>query len=304
MIIIGDPTDPHVAAVARLVEGVAIFDASSLTSRPYRLRPESFSVGDLTVDADRPTRGWIRRLAPAEWSHAVVTGSQQGAARAASVSLLAGVARCPGLDWLTPLDPQLIAESKLVQLRAAAIVGVRAPRTVVTGAAAPARESVGRDAVIKPLGPGNYTRADGSEAVVFATATDLDDPSFADLGPTPFLVQERIDARTHYRVVTVVDRCWVASLPAGEYPMDWRSDARAHHSFIYEAAPDGRLVEGALAMARQLHLGYSSQDWVEDSDGDVVVLDVNPGGQWAFLPDPVPGDVARALATWLEGIPS
>ena len=32
-------------------------------------------------------------------------------------------------------------------------------------------------------------------------------------------------------------------------------------------------------------LGFTSQDWVLDSQGDAIFLELNPNGQWLFVDD-------------------
>ena len=105
------------------------------------------------------------------------------------------------------------------------------------------------------------------------------------------------------RVVTVGGRSWVAGLEAAERPLDWRSQAEAHSSFIAFTQTDERVGTLATELAADLGLGYSSQDWVETLEGELVLLDVNPGGQWLFLPSPIAEEVALAIAAWLRGAP-
>ncbi len=243
----------------------------------------------------------MRRLAPADWGHGDAIGSHAAVAQAAAVSLIAGIARVPGIDWLTPIDPLLICESKLLQIRIADRLGIATPRTVVTNKVDTAVRELGHNVVIKPLGPGHFTTSDGTPAVVYATAVDLLSPDFQDLGPTPFLLQERITASTHLRVVTVRGQCWVAELDADSVPLDWRAEEAAHSSFRATYGTHDTVAKAAARLADDLGLGYSSQDWILTPSGDEVLLDVNPAGQWLFLPEPIASAVSAAIASWLNG---
>jgi hypothetical protein len=301
-LIVGDPSDPHVTAVAEHVADVVVFDAATLADHDYLLAGDSLDVGQFSLRPGEHVRGWIRRLAPAAWGHGVPSGSHAAVVHAASLSLLAAVTRLPGVEWLTDVDPLMVSESKLVQSRTAATLGIRMPATVVTNQSEQARSRLGRHVVIKPLGPGQFTQADGTEAVVFAQRVDLDDPAFRDLGDTPFLIQEVIDAVRHFRVVTVGTRVWITELVADGLPLDWRSQPEAHDSFVATKSPPTGLARSAVGIARELRLGYSSQDWAEDqTTRQPVLLDVNPGGQWLFLPEPVATEAARAIGAWLSG---
>jgi hypothetical protein len=150
--------------------------------------------------------------------------------------------------------------------------------------------------VLKPLGPGNF-EADGRQYVAFARTIRVADLGEADLLEAPFLAQETIGARLHLRVATVGGRAWVAELDGVGLPLDWREHAPAHYSF--RASPDWPAVErNAVALAAALRVGFSCQDWVVDDNGPVF-LDLNPGGQWLFLPDVISKEIAHMLADWL-----
>lgn len=281
---------------------VTVVDAATLSGIDFLLTDEGLDLRDgETTFSSGAARGWLRRLAPADWSHGHPAGSRHAVAQAATVSLLAGIARVQGIHWLTHIDPLLIGESKLVQIQAARKMGLRTPKTLVTGSRDRAEHALGRRVVIKPLGPGHFTTDDGTGAVVFATSVDLRDPDFSDLGPTPFLIQEQIPAKRHLRVVTVDDQCWVAELNADGRPMDWRAQDVAHQSF---QVPDGDYPDvkaSATSLALKLGLGYSSQDWIVTPDDAKVLLDVNPAGQWLFLPEVLGSEVSSAIASWLRG---
>lgn len=304
VIIIGDLSDPHVDVVVAHLDSAVVLDAATFSSRPYWLTDNACELGDLSIGADHPTRGWIRRLAPASWSVGVVAGTHAAVAQAAQLSLIAALGRSPGITWLSSLDSLLVGESKIVQAQAASRLDIRTPRTVVTNCREQAEGRLGRHVVIKPLGPSQFTQGDGTEAVVFATSVDLADPRFADLGPTPFLIQELIPVSCHMRVVTVGGRSWIAGLEAAGRPLDWRSQAEAHSSFVAWAGADEPVGTLATDLAAELGLGYSSQDWVKTLEGDLVLLDVNPGGQWLFLPSPIAEEVPLAIAEWLTGAPN
>lgn len=303
ILIIGDRADPHVQDVIKHLNParVAVTDAAAISETDYRLTEDHLELTDQqTVFSSGAASGWVRRLAPPAWGHGQLTGSRQAAAQAATISLIAGMTRVQGIAWLTQIDPLLIAESKLVQIQAAKTLGIRTPSTLVTGSNAHARRHLGSQVVIKPLGPGHFTTDEGTGAVAYATAVDLKDPDFADLGPTPFLIQEQIRAHTHLRVVTVNDRCWVAELSAEGRPMDWRAQDVAHQSFEASRHDRRSVTAAATKLALSLGLGYSSQDWIVTPDNSEVLLDVNPAGQWLFLPESQGSDVSRAIATWLS----
>jgi len=282
--------------------GTIVIDAASLPDTLHHLDLQHISLLDqcgrpVRLGVDNPARGWIRRLAPAGWDTGTVLGGPAAAALAARMTLLAALLRDDSITWLTPVDALFAAENKIVQYRTARAASVRTPTTVVNGTAADLAAVLGEPFVVKPLGPGNFTGSDGQEHVVHARTVNAADLVGTDLLDAPFLAQQRLTARTHLRIATVADRAWTAELDATGLPLDWRRSPAAHHAF----RPSSRWPQAeraALELAARLGTGFTCQDWIVDADGPVF-LDLNPGGQWLFLPDGATAQIADRLADWL-----
>lgn len=216
------------------------------------------------------------------------------------MTALAAVVRQAGTAWLCDVDALFAAENKIMQYRAADALGLRTPATLVGGDPAVLAAELGEPFVVKPLGPGNFTADDGREEVIHTQAVTAAQLTGTDLLDAPFLAQQLLTARTHLRIVTVADRAWTAELDASGLPVDWRSVTHAHHSFTTSRSwPD--VEQCALRLAWQLRTGISCQDWIVDAEGPAFI-DLNPGGQWLFLPDTLTTQVADHLAAWLRGI--
>ena len=302
-LIVGDVTDSHVQAVlaeiARTGGGVPLLlDAPSLTKLPYAVHDGALTLGDMTVRTDEAGRGWLRRYAPTMWGAGAIAGSLESVRKRAFLTLVGSISRVGNRQWLTTLNSMLAAEDRLYQLDVINRLGYRTPHTVVTSCGGNARSVLGNEFVVKPLANGYYNSADGPQAV-FTTAlteTDLDQTDFAD---APFVAQELIATVEHLRVVTVGGRAWAAALNADGRPMDWRQQDEAHFAWVAVDAPD--VCAAALAVAAAFDVGYSSQDWARDTTDRASFLDLNPGGQWLFLPPEVSEPVTNAIAEYLNG---
>ncbi|MFG1966096.1 RimK family alpha-L-glutamate ligase [Nonomuraea sp. NPDC049028] len=306
-LIVGDRGDPHVTAVlTHLAPGCQswVVNAATLAENSYILQDACLSVrgpqGQFMLSPQTGTRGWIRRLAPAAWQRGMVVESLEAAEKTAWLSLLTAVLRTCGVEWLTGIDALVTAENKLVQHATAVRLGVPTPATMVTNDLSAVREAIGPDIVLKPLGPGHFFDQN-QPYTIFTTSMHTDDARLAALAETPFIAQTRICARLHLRVVTVGEEIWGAALDAANQPLDWRATPIAHRSFTAAVLPT-EVAHGALAVANALGLGYSSQDWALADEG-AYLLDVNPAGQWLFLPQPIAVPVTAALAAWLSGGP-
>ncbi len=304
VVVIGNVGDPHAAAVLDRIPSdfwPLLIDAEKLPTCQYCLQDGLLAVREangreVKVASGDAARGWIRRLAPPDWHRGLVVESHDGAVKTAWLTLLASVLRLCGVHWLSSVEDLVIAENKLVQYAAALRVGVQVPPTVVTNNHESARATLGGEIILKPLGPGHFY--EGEEPyVVFATVAKLDGPELRSLSAAPFIAQRRLVPRSHFRVITVDRDVWAAELSAANRPPDWRADHSAHRSFK-TVTPRLDVASGALAIAKELRLGYTSQDWILADDGPYL-LDVNPAGQWLFLPPYVSKTVTAALASWL-----
>ena len=126
----------------------------------------------------------------------------------------------------------------------------------------------------------------------------MNDPTVVELlRGAPFIVQERLTVVRHLRVVTVCEQAWTFEFSAPELPLDWRENLTAHSSWKYTTLPkiERRAVDLSTAMA----IRYSSQDWIETTGG-TYFIDLNPGGQWLFLPDPQATQISVTISEWLQ----
>jgi len=155
------------------------------------------------------------------------------------------------------------------------------------------------DWVAKPLGAGRFFDGAGNERVVPATLL-LPEQLDAVRG-APFLFQHLVRASAHARVVTVGRFAASATLSGSALPLDWRTDPGAHRAFRAEPVPDV-VLQLALQVARACRVGFSSQDWVVDHHDQWWFLDLNPAGQWLFLPGEVADQVTERLADWLSSV--
>ncbi len=303
-LVVGSGDDPHAAAVTDRLAAwdvrAFLVDAASLAASRFAVSPGSariWAASGRPVTLSAGTRGWLRRVVPANWQRGVAVGSRQAAIGAAWLALLGGILRSGTIQWLSALDRVVAAENKLVQYRAALELAIPAPATVVAGDVADVVAMLGERFVVKPLGPGQFF-ADDNALAVFTRELTADDPALADLGGAPFLAQQRLRAERHLRVVTVAQRAWVCALDADGLDLDWRRTAAAHRQFHRVQEP--AVAAAALRLASALEVGYSSQDWVV-CDGQAWFVDLNPAGQWLFLPDPTAAEVTTAIAAWLAG---
>jgi hypothetical protein len=304
-LIVGSRSDEHVAAVLEALAGCIeplVVDATTLEDRGYVFEGPthlSVGVGNARQALDLSgARGWVRRLAVPGWRAGVRLGSGEAAVRASWLALTVALASHPEVDWLTPYTCLVATENKLRQAVHAKRLGIEVPHTAVVSRRSDIPMELGDWLVAKPLGPGHFVQDDGDARVVWTEQLHRDDPRLDALSGAPFLLQELVHAHRHLRVVTCGRRAWTCVLEADRLPVDWRRSVTAHHDF--SPARDAEIEAQALVLAAEHGLGYSSQDWI-DTGSRRVFIDLNPAGQWLFLPDPVRTEVSEAVADHLSG---
>ena len=274
-----------------------VFDADTLAEVSYSLTPHGLVTNGATV-ADGG-RGWLRRVAPGRWGSGDLIGSVADVSFRARVRLIAAIARLGTREWLTDIDALQAAEDRIHQLAVASRLGIAIPRTIVSSDPAEIEQALGSEAVIKPLATGTFVNSEGEHRAVQTTPLTPELLASGDFGAAPFVAQERIEVRHHLRVVTAGCVATTAALEADRWPLDWRIADEAHFSWSRHESPE---VEAqAVQLAAKLRVGFSSQDWLVPVSGSPMFIDLNPAGQWMFLPNDVADPITERIVDFLGG---
>jgi hypothetical protein len=290
VVVIGSPGDMHVRHLADCVGSKGstplVIDADWVRLHAWqagvRLESKPYGVG----------RGIIRGL-PIPDTHSL--GSAEVSAW---VEFAEGIANDPSVEWLTPLADLQRADNKLYQLRLAEQLGIRFPPTVIAPRRDILEQSLGRWVIIKALGSGIVPQMDGREAVFYTTLVDLTTVRDESIAIAPVIAQEYIKADKHLRIVTVRDQLWCASLTAQADYIDWREMRPELRRRWQITTIPSKLQEDASTIAQMAKVGFSCQDWLQ-AGNQFWFLELNPVGNWLFLPTPLATSVTHALTHWL-----
>ncbi len=114
--------------------------------------------------------------------------------------------------------------------------------------------------------------------------------------------QEWIDKAYEVRLTVVGDELFAAEIHAGSEAsrVDFRTD---YDSLTYRVCdvPEG-VTDGVRSLMAVFGLRYAALDFLVDNDGVWFFVDLNPNGQFGFVPD-LRDPIATALANLLEGVP-
>jgi glutathione synthase/RimK-type ligase-like ATP-grasp enzyme len=242
------------------------------------------SVGTKTVALSEVDAVWYRR--------AIHPGPTASLSRSESAfvggelrHLTLGLVLNPEVTWVNPIDKVSVAELKLYQLQIAQQLGFRVPRTVISRDAGTLRTFATRNeygTICKPIFHGMFV----DESSIYSVLTRRITPESIDADSVkvcPVLLQEEIKRESDVRATFIGPHCFVADIKGDPSLVDWRDP---DVSVSYVAGSLGQEVEGMCrAMLKKLGLIYGAFDFVRTPDGDLVFLEVNPTGEWAWFED-------------------
>lgn len=199
--------------------------------------------------------------------------------------------------WMNPPALDEVASRKALQLRTAARVGLRVPRTLVTSDPDQAHQ------FIESEGIGNtvFKTFSCTHAIWRETrlvrAAELETLGAVRLAPVIF--QEYVPAGADLRITVVGERMYPAAINAADtsYPTDFRMSLG---EAVTEPATLPEEVERRLrAFMDTLGLVYGAIDMRQTPDGDYVFLEVNTGGEFLFIEERTGQPITQAVAEWL-----
>lgn len=251
-------------------------DLAAIGSIYYR-RPTRFRFPDALSDADRVLAATEARLG------------------------FGGVLGALDALWINNPARVAIAEYKPIQLHIATRCGLHIPRTLITNDKATViefAEAVGGPVVCKMLSS-LVLSEQGVPRMTYTTPIDTRTIDSAALATTTHLIQEWVPKQYDARVTMVGRQAFTVAIHASSDRghVDWRSDYR---SLTYRRIdPPNRVVAAAARFLRRLGLAFGAFDFVITSDGEWVMLECNPAGQWLWLQDEVGVEIAAGIADLL-----
>jgi len=203
--------------------------------------------------------------------------------------------------WVNILDRQRNAENKQRQLRVAARVGLRVPRTLVTNDPAAARQFFAEtegQTVAKLLRPLAVSMNADTPFVYTNRVREEDLAGVEALRHSPMVFQELIPKAYELRVAYVAGEVFPAALNASGTSRghtDWRRVAPEECRWEKAQLPT-EVANGLQALMSELGLVFGAVDLICTPSGEHVFLEVNPSGEWGMLERDLGLPISQAIA--------
>ncbi len=203
--------------------------------------------------------------------------------------------------WVNDLGKATQAENKLYQLRVAASVGLRAPRTLVTNQPGHARDfyrDVDGAMVTKLLTALSVGMTQAPATVYTSNVQEEDLADLAQLRHSPMMFQERIPKATELRVAYVAGHVFVGAIDASRSAggqTDWRRATPEECQWQQADLPED-VIQCLVELMNRLGLVYGAIDLIRTPKGEHVFLEVNPAGEWGMLERDLDYPISEAIA--------
>ncbi|WP_164633291.1 RimK-like protein [Rhodopseudomonas sp. WA056] len=199
--------------------------------------------------------------------------------------------------WMNHPAAVYKAECKPLQLQVADRCGFSVPSTVVGNSVSEIQLRFPDDVVIKSIDT-VYLR-DGADALfAYTNVLSISDLTDENLSAAPVIAQKFVSPKKDVRVTVVGDRFFAYEiLVDGKAALgDWRlhkRDQLQYRQIELEPAVGRRCVD----LCSRLNLPFGGIDLI-NSEGRFVFVEINPTGEWAWLPG-ADASVSEAIADWL-----
>jgi glutathione synthase/RimK-type ligase-like ATP-grasp enzyme len=203
--------------------------------------------------------------------------------------------------WMNPPARDEVAGRKAYQLKVAAELGWRIPRTLITSDPDRARM------FIAAQGPGRVIYKTFSCTPAIWRETRLVGSKEMDLLEhvrlAPVIFQEYIAGGVDLRVTVVGQKVFPAAIDAQStnYPTDFRMSLGQANTG--PAQLPGAVADSLLALMDRLGLVYGAVDLRRTPEGEHVFLEINTAGEFLFVEERTHQPISGAVADWLTDPP-
>jgi glutathione synthase/RimK-type ligase-like ATP-grasp enzyme len=267
------------------------------------------TYGERSVSLEDVASVWYRRPTAFRFDEAL-TGPFREFAQKESAHGFGGIMSSLPVLWVNRPDRQSRADFKPLQLRVAKECGLRIPKTLITNNPNKIDDfyaECGGSIIYKALNSGLIREPGGWPGGLLTSPVKRLDPELVRrIRFAPCIFQQRVEKAYDLRVTIIGENLFPVRIDAvnedGSRAVDWRAyPTGAEESLRHAKATIPReIADGLRGYMRALELNYGAADLVVTPTGEHVFLEVNAGGQFAWLDDEVPDlDLREAMADYL-----
>jgi glutathione synthase/RimK-type ligase-like ATP-grasp enzyme len=205
----------------------------------------------------------------------------------------------PEALWISNFQAIQRAGMKPLQLGIAREVGFNVPETIFASGASAAQQFLERHPICIAK-PQSMAMPEGKQlgAKLIKKGDTL---NFDGLRNDPYILQRYIEPHKEYRVTVVGERVFAAAIQVNRSRTertyrDWRKGYADPSFRIVAATLAPELTQACRRLVYKLGLEYGAIDLIEDPEGKIWFIEINPNGQWAFVEKATGQPIGKAIA--------
>lgn len=201
--------------------------------------------------------------------------------------------------WMNHPANTYMAETKPYQLLAAARCGFCVPHTIIGNDVIEVQQQFHGDLALKSIDT-VYLRENRDAVFAYTSIVCSGTLSDKTFHQAPVTAQQFLSPKTDLRVTVVGSAVFAYKILANGHaaPGDWRLHKREELTYAHYILPE-IIKNRCVAICSNLKLPFGAIDLIE-SDGEFFFIEINPTGEWAWLPD-AESTIGEAIALWLAG---
>jgi len=206
------------------------------------------------------------------------------------------------LYWVSPVYAIREAENKIYQLELAKSIGFSIPDSIVTNIYYDSLEFYNRNnanCIVKPIKSGLID--DKNTPKVAFTNQLKEKPQKEQIELLPNFFQTHIKKSYDVRVTMVGKKAFAALIDSqnnDETKVDWRrGEMPLKHTKI--EIPN-ELLEQCVTLLKMLNIRFGAIDFILDTNGNFIFLEINPNGQWAWIEKQAGYEISNEIVNLLE----
>lgn len=203
--------------------------------------------------------------------------------------------------WVSPIWNIREAENKVWQLKLAREIGFIVPDTVVSDRVENHNTFINShgNVIAKPISGGLVDENDETSSVIF-TSRICHAPTEDEMVNSFVLLQQEINKKADVRVIMVGNEAFAAAIFSQEYEdskVDWRRSGKVLRHEIFNLPID--IKNKCKGMMVRMGLNFGAFDFILTPKDDLIFLEINPNGQWAWIENLTGLKISYAIANLL-----
>lgn len=305
ILIVSHLADEHAKAVIRVLESrnanVLLFDTSQFPKNlKVNISHETGSPGKYLVntnDFSSVNAVWWRRPQSFRLEDDIQVAEDRNFAFGECQAAISGLYSCLDANWINNPERDEIAARKVFQLKIAAGLGFKIPKTLITNDPAEALTFIDRQGE-----RGTIYKAFSATEKSWRETRLLKQEERSQIEAVqyaPVIFQEHIKADIDLRITVINQSVFAAEILSGNtsYKVDFRMTM--HEAEIRSHTLPDDLEKKIISFVKKLGLIYGAIDMRLTPSGEYVFLEINPAGQWLFIEERTGQPITQTLAEQL-----